>query len=156
MTEAPTPATGTAHLQALGRISWETLAATLTTAQETAWADYDGFHIGAPPTQPPPYSHLWAWSTEWLIRVRLDAGTAIGAVLHLAEPTTGHPDLHTVQWTLHHTRSWPDAENRVGPLSPDVTDRTVELYNIHPYLSEVPTAAIAAQPISFVRVHPKR
>jgi hypothetical protein len=49
-----------------------------------AWADYDGYHLakndGCPPAAP-AYSHLWAWSPQQLVRVRVDSDHGIIGVL---------------------------------------------------------------------------
>jgi len=41
--------------------------------------NYHGFHIGGLPAAPPPYTHLWAWSPGWLIRLRVDLFQIHGA-----------------------------------------------------------------------------
>jgi hypothetical protein len=49
-----------------------------------AWADYDGYHLvkgGGCPAAAPPYSHLWAWSPEQLVRVRIDGDHGVVGVL---------------------------------------------------------------------------
>jgi hypothetical protein len=50
-----------------------------------AWADYTGFHSGQNPAalvQAPPYSHVWGWSADRLVRVRVDVedGADVGVV----------------------------------------------------------------------------
>ena len=110
--------TGTAELLGYGRISWGQLTSFLADADaEAAWADYSGFHIGPVPAEPPPYSHLWAWSSQWLARVRIDNGTAITGVLALHdEPHSAPPVIsrETVQFQHARAATWPQTEKRVG------------------------------------------
>jgi hypothetical protein len=45
------------------------------------WQDLDGLHVEPPPAAPPPTSLLWGWRDRgYLVRVRLDGGTAFVAV----------------------------------------------------------------------------
>lgn len=124
--------TGTADLIGYGRITWDQLATILGGAQ-AAWADYSGFHIGPLPSTPPPYSHLWAWTGQWLARVRIDNGTAIAGILALdGEP---HPALpirsrESVHFQRVKAGTWPRNERRVGPLPGGVADRTMDMYLI--------------------------
>ncbi|WP_432902537.1 hypothetical protein ACQP1S_02605 [Micromonospora matsumotoense] len=140
-----TSATASGVLHSHGRIPWQHLAAALAEADGTAWADYDGFHIGAPPASPPPYTHLWAWTTDWLLRARLDDDTAIVGVLHLgsATPRLDPPPIaaEPITYTIHHARTWPAQEKRVGPLDHTVTDRRTDLYQ-----------TAGTHPITFVRI----
>ncbi|MDG4820190.1 MULTISPECIES: hypothetical protein [unclassified Micromonospora] len=140
-----TSATTTGVLHSHGRIPWHHLAATLTGADGTAWADYDGFHIGAPPTSPPPYTHLWAWTTNWLLRARLDNDTAIVGVLHLdnaTPPLEPQPvAVETIAYTIRHAHTWPALEKRIGPLDHTVTDRHADLYQ-----------TAGTHPTTFVRI----
>lgn len=124
--------TGTAELLGYGRICWGQLTSFLADA-EAAWADYSGFHIGPVPAEPPPYSHLWAWSSEWLARVRIDNGTAITGVLALHdEPHSAPPVIsrETVQFQHARAATWPQTEKRVGRLPSGIADRPVDIYLI--------------------------
>ena len=79
-------ATGTAELAGYGRITWDAFRGLLGGAQ-AAWASYDGFHIGTAPAEPPPYSHLWAWTDQWLHRARIEGDHVIvGALILQARP----------------------------------------------------------------------
>ncbi len=121
---------GTATLIAYGRLTWDQ-AARMLAGTQAAWADYDGFHIGAPPGSPPPYSHLWAWTADWLARIRIDGQHAITGVLALhRQPGNGPPEQwrQDVQFQLVRSQTWPPAEKRVGPLAPEVTGRIADLY----------------------------
>lgn len=44
----------------------------ITHGWTAAWADTTGFHLEPMPTEPPLATHLWAWTTEKWLRVRLD------------------------------------------------------------------------------------
>lgn len=130
-----------------GRATWHDLATALLGADGAAWADYDGFHIGAPPASAPPYTHLWAWGAGWLLRARLDGETAIVGVLRTDTTTAGppHPDLppvaaEPISYTVRHAHTWPAMEKRVGPLDPAVTDRPADLYQVG-----------GTHPVTFVR-----
>jgi hypothetical protein len=126
-----------------GRLAWPRLAATLHAAHGVAWADYHGFHIGTAPAEPPPYSHLWAWTAGWLLRARLDGTQAIvgGLQLDAVGPGLTVVESWDVQCEVRTAHNWSAAAKRVGPLGPEVAGRTVELY-------EVP----GERPITFVRV----
>lgn len=69
-------------LQGFGVRPW-TWVKEIVTDLTCAWADTRGFHVGTCPTDPPPYTHLWAWDSgaSRLVRVRLDVGNAIVGVL---------------------------------------------------------------------------
>ncbi len=124
---------GTATLIAYGRVAWDQITGMLAGAQ-AAWADYDGFHIGAAPESPRPYSHLWAWTTDWLARIRIDGNHAIAGVLALrGQPGNPPPEQwrQDVQFHEVQSRTWPPAEKRVGPLSPDVAGQLADLYLVH-------------------------
>ena len=123
---------GTAQLLGYGRISWDQLTGLLAEA-ETAWADYSGFHIGPVPAEPPPYSHLWAWTSQWLARTRIDNGNAITGVLVLGSKPPSGPAVisrETVRFQRARATTWPQAEKRVGRLPSDIADRPVDIYLI--------------------------
>jgi hypothetical protein len=141
--QRPPADTGTATLHGYGRITWPTLAQALN-GLDAAWADYDGFHIATTPTQPPPYTHLWAWSTHWSIRARIDQDHTIVAALHLHgnDPPPLTPILtETVRYTRIHTSTWPAGEQRIGPLPAALADRKFQLDCIE-----------GPRPITFVRL----
>jgi hypothetical protein len=121
---------GTATLIAYGRVAWDHVTLMLSGAL-AAWADYDGFHIGAAPNSPPPYSHLWAWTTDWLARIRIDDQHAIVGVLALHDqPGNAPPEQWRQDVQFHQVQShtWPQIEKRVGPLRSEVTGRPADLY----------------------------
>jgi hypothetical protein len=123
---------GWATLHGYGRLPWIDLLSTIDDAP-AAWADYDGFHIGPAPSQPPPYTHLWAWTPGWLLRARIDGAHAIVAILQIgdASPSGLIPrSSEQVRYTRRSSHTWPASENRVGRLGPDVADRNVDLYEL--------------------------
>lgn len=137
------PATGgTATLLAYGRIEWPQVAR-LVSGSRAAWADYDGFHVGAPPESPPPYSHLWAWTAHWLARIRIDGRDAIAGVLSLrAEPATPPPKWREeVKFREVQSQTWPPAEKRIGPLRPEIAGKVADLYLV-----------AGEHPVTFVRI----
>jgi hypothetical protein len=134
---------GTATLIAYGRIAWDQVTAMLAEAQ-AAWADYNGFHIGPAPHAPPPYSHLWAWTADWLIRTRIDGQHAIAGALALSGlPGSSPPERwrQEVHFRRVQSQTWPSAEKRVGPLGPEVPGRSADLYMV-----------TGDRPVTFVRV----
>jgi hypothetical protein len=134
---------GVAPLIAYGRVTWDQITRMLAGAQ-AAWADYDGFRIGAAPESPPPYSHLWAWTADWLARIRVDGQHAIAGVLALCGyPGNFPPEQWRQEVQFHQVRSqtWPPAEKRVGPLGPEVAGRLADLYLV-----------LGERPVTFVRI----
>jgi hypothetical protein len=139
-------ATITATLNSYGRVPWATLTQALHGAT-TAWADYDGFHIGEAPEIAPPYTHLWAWADAWMLRARIDDGQAIVATLHLADAAppgiTPCTPASTVTVTHLQSRTWLSGEHRIGPIASNVADQPVDLCHID-----------GAHPVTFVRLAP--
>ena len=115
---------GTAPLIAYGRVAWDQITRMLAGAQ-AAWADYDGFHVGAAPESPPPYSHLWAWTAGWLARIRVDGQHAIAGVLALrgqpgnSPPSSGDRTSSSIR-SGHTSGPQPRSGSaRSDPRSPD-------------------------------------
>jgi hypothetical protein len=139
------PATATLH--GYGRIPWPDLAVALADA-DSAWADYHGFHIGQCPAQPPPYTHLWAWHADWLLRARIDGRDAIVGALLLGD--VGPPGLTSLltdrtDCVRREGHTWPAEEKRVGPVPAALAGRDVDLYQI-----------AGAHPVTFVRLRSTR
>lgn len=123
---------GVADLIGYGRISWDQFTAMVSGAT-AAWADYTGFHIAPPPGSPPPYTHLWAWTSQWLARARIDNGTAIAGVLALAGLPQHAPPVQsrdTVRFQHLQGATWPRTEKRVGQLPPEIAGHPVDIYLI--------------------------
>jgi hypothetical protein len=74
------PAAFTARILTHGRLAWADLL-TLAEGLPCAWADHDGWHTGACPDTAPAYTHLWGWSPDRLLRVRIDETEALVAEL---------------------------------------------------------------------------
>lgn len=122
----------TGELLGYGRVSWDQLTAMLNGVQ-AAWADYDGFHIGTPPASPPPYTHLWAWTNDWLARARIEGDFAIVGVLALNGRPPAAPAVkltEPVRYQVTRARTWPQDEKRVGELPTEVAGRPIDLYLI--------------------------
>jgi hypothetical protein len=139
--------TGTADLLGYGRVRWDQLTRMLSDAQ-AAWADYNGFHIGAPPATPPPYSHLWAWTDAWLARARIDADTAIVGVLALngrPQPAPPVTTTETVHFQIAHATTWQQNEKRVGELAAHMAGRPMDIYLIP---GEHPVTFVTTRPAS--------
>jgi hypothetical protein len=134
-----------ATLHGYGRITYKDLVSALG-GVAAAWADYDGFHLDAAPTTAPPYTHLWAWTSTWMLRARIDATDAIVGVLSLNGSTPPGLTPHTtepVTYTRLESHTWPGRERRVGPLDPTLTDRPVDLYQID-----------GEHPVTFIHLRP--
>jgi hypothetical protein len=127
--EPPETQTGTAELAGYGHMTWDAFRGLLGDAQ-AAWASYDGFHIGSAPAEPPPYSHLWAWTSQWLIRARIDRGQVIaGALILASRPAVTEPALaERVSYQRVTALTWAPGEERVGPMKASVAGRQVDLY----------------------------
>jgi len=126
------PESGTAELIGYGRLTWRQLLDTLDGAP-AAWADYEGFHIKPAPSEPLPYTHLWAWTNQWLVRARIDVDTAItGALALTARPAAAPTAVLREQVTYQRVRAntWAVGEKRIGPLDSVLSGRTVDLYLI--------------------------
>jgi hypothetical protein len=136
-------ATGSATLAGYGMRDWTDLPAMLSDAT-AAWADYNGFHVGPPPQEAPPYSHLWAWTPDWLLRARVEGQRAVVGILVLhGDPPTGGPQpLQTcpVNYRRLTARTWIATEPRVGPIRDEVANRLVHQYLL---AGERPTTFIA-------------
>ncbi len=135
-----------ATVHGYGRVQWADVVATLGPTP-AAWADYDGFHLAPAPRQPPPYTHLWAWAPEWLLRARIDGPHAIVAVLqtgsHAPDGLTPRRSEPSVPFVRRISRTWPAKERRIGPLTSGVTDRAVELYEVR---GQAPVTFIGMRP----------
>jgi hypothetical protein len=111
--------------------TWTELRAMLTHAT-AAWADYHGFHVGPPPQPAPPYTHLWAWTPDWLLRARVEGQQAVTGVLVLRgdPPTVPADPVQTWQVDFHHltARTWLATEPRVGPVTDELANRLVDQY----------------------------
>jgi hypothetical protein len=156
--ETSPPASSTAELIGYGRIRWDELTRLLGNAT-TAWADYDGFHIGPAPSEPPPYSHLWAWTDHWLIRARIEDDTAIAGALILSptsadappadSPSAGlspaaAPPVQSNEQVIYQravAQTWSITEKRVGRLTPEVADHRADIFLI---AGERPVTFVAA------------
>ena len=125
------------HLASLGRCSWPQLQE-LVGQQECAWADLDGFQIGAIPDTPPPSTHLWSWSATRWVRVRVDGTTGVVGALSL----DGDGEAVAVQ--VEHGHPWRAAEDqRIAPLPEPLVEQPWTLLTI-----------IGLRPVTFVHRGP--
>lgn len=60
---------------------------------DASWADVAGFHLEPMPATPPITTHLWAWTANRWLRVRIDGSDWWAALLTSGEPVIG--DLWT-------------------------------------------------------------
>jgi hypothetical protein len=141
--EAVDAATDSATLAGYGACNWTDLRAMLGDAT-AAWADYDGFHVGPPPQEAPPYSHLWAWRADWLLRARVEGQRAVVGVLVLRGDPPDRGAVPVKVWRVNFvrltSRTWLAAESRVGPIRDEVANRLVDQYLLS---GERPTTFVA-------------
>jgi sugar phosphate isomerase/epimerase len=122
---------------------WDQLVHMLGDAP-AAFADYDGFHLGQVPDAAPPYTHLWSWTDDWLLRARIDGENVIVGTLALTgEPEHSEPPIirENVRYERVTAKTWQQNEKRVGRLHPGITDRPVDVYLI---AGERPVTFLAA------------
>ncbi|MDQ1248013.1 MAG: hypothetical protein QG597_2385 [Actinomycetota bacterium] len=74
------PASCAARIISHGRITWAELLV-LAEGLTCAWADHDDWQTGPCPDTAPAYTHLWGWSPDRLLRVRIDEADAVVAEL---------------------------------------------------------------------------
>ncbi|GAB3275247.1 hypothetical protein GCM10027589_00230 [Actinocorallia lasiicapitis] len=103
-----------------GRKSWPE-ARELLDGHRCAWADLDGFTVGAAPEDPPLATVLWAWNDTSLLRLRIDGPEAVIGQLDL----TGDE----VDVTVRTSRTWPAGEGRVS-VADQWRDLPVVLYEV--------------------------
>lgn len=103
------------RLEALGPLPWPAIHEVLQT-MTCAWADYEGFHVGTVPDEPPPYTHVWAWASDSWARVRVDGDGGIVGVLRPPDDARGI----LIEVTERTARVWSSEDLRVGPLPPEV------------------------------------
>jgi len=117
------------YLHTLGRTPYQSLAPALngTTA---AWADIDGWHIADPPTNAPTATHLWAWSGDTAIRLRIDGQDAVGAALNDSpqHPAAIKSEEVTVRIDTH--MNWEDGEKRLRSSLAPYLDTAAELITV--------------------------
>lgn len=96
------------------RDSWDHLHA-ITREWTAAWAGIDGFHLDRLPDQPPLTTHLWAWTTNAWLRVRIDGPHWWAALLTCGSSeedelwTAPEPIEEPAITSLRH---WPSAERQ--------------------------------------------
>ncbi|SHJ67530.1 hypothetical protein SAMN02745244_03017 [Tessaracoccus bendigoensis DSM 12906] len=132
-------------LHAFGANDWATVRR-IVGDRTAAWADYDGFQIGPCPEAPPPYSHLWAWSSdgESLIRVRVDAESCVvGALSREAWPGEGAAPLesHEVEVIKRPGLPWGE-DGQIGDQSGEILGR-VESILLHETLTPSPVTFVS-------------
>lgn len=105
-----------ATMVGLGRLPWGEVVEACT-EMTCAWADYAGFHIGPCPDAPPPYSHLWGWSTDGqtLVRVRVDDQEGIVGLLYLGGGVPqSAPLVERVKTRTEPALTWPENHDQIG------------------------------------------
>lgn len=113
-----------------GEVTWSKVREVIGN-NTCAWADYDGFHIGECPNTIPPYSHLWAWSSDLscLFRVRIDGERIILGTLTSDTTFSFGPEvkkLESVEVLRYEGTPW-GKDNRVRQPSPNI-DGTIYLH----------------------------
>ena len=144
-----------ASLEKLPEGGWDALRS--VDMDEWLWLDMDspGLHIAnvLPATPPPQVSHVWGWSSNALVRARVDRdipGRVVGAVLHLADGGTGEQvDVSTAR-----SQRWAEADGRVRvSYPPGLKDRSrgVTLHRVS-RMAVTARGAISLMPLDFVRL----
>jgi hypothetical protein len=64
-----------------GWLPWGELREQYLSDLDCLWLDLGGLQVRAAVAEPPIATHLWGWSADRLVRVRLDRGQAVAAVL---------------------------------------------------------------------------
>ncbi|MGW1677941.1 hypothetical protein [Saccharopolyspora sp. NPDC002376] len=85
------------HLYGTGRRTadnWPRLHS-VAAAWDAGWADMNGFHLEPMPGRPPVATHLWAWTAQRWLRVRIDGTNWWAALL-----TSGEAPVEDL-WTKH-------------------------------------------------------
>jgi hypothetical protein len=124
---------------ASGRMTWSAALTGPLAGATCLWQDLDGLHVEAPPQQPPPTSHLWAWTTTGRMhRLRLDGNTAY---LATCQPATGEP-----------TEAWPPDYGRVQAATHRPGGSQVGTRYIQVIIDGI---ADDAPPITFIRPAPQ-
>lgn len=129
-------------LVGLGNVTWQ-LVHDVCAELTCAWADYGGFHIGECPISAPPYSHLWAWSSDGdtAVRVRIDAGRPIVGLLLVGGQPVPRDAVLAEDVTIYGgvVRAWPTNDRSIGKQGTGVlTDmRTLDV------IGQVPLRFIA-------------
>lgn len=103
-----------------GRMAWSQALAGPLAGLTCLWQDLDGLHVEPAPASPPPTSILWGWCDRYLLRARLDGGTAFIAI---HDVSAGEP----VSVTAGSARllPWAPGDGRIaasrgrGPSAPD-------------------------------------
>lgn len=80
--------------------AWEQLHG-ITRTWTAAWTDVAGFHVDHLPDEPPTTTHLWAWTTDTWLRIRIDGAHWWGALL-----TRGGDDVGGL-WSSQSIKSVP-------------------------------------------------
>ena len=133
------------------RTDWTTLHE-LTNGWQAAWADTSGFHHSSLPARLPATTHLWAWTTQRWLRVRVDADHWWASLLTTQPDTT---PLWSASTTIDHVvvaplRNW-------GHTQDGQPDRRIKQYrgdpgalHDHAWIGLVPTLARTGQFVGHV------
>jgi hypothetical protein len=98
-----------------GKMAWARALAGPLDGVTCLWQDLDGLHVEPAPADPPPTSVLWGWrGDQYLVRARLDGGTAFVAV-HDAVGPAGSSGSAVLPWGAGDHRV--DASQGRGPAA---------------------------------------
>jgi hypothetical protein len=77
-----------------------------------SWGDYTGFHTGDCPPTAPPYSHVWGWSSDRFVRVRVDGDQGIVGLLTRTDADTWRPADVDEPVSIDISRAFSASKNR--------------------------------------------
>ena len=108
--------------QGSGTMPWPQALAGPLAGVTCLWQDLDGLHVEPAPELPPPTSILWGWrGHDYLVRARLDGGTAFIAVHDTpdaeARGSSGLAAILTLPWSVDDGRV--AASSGRGPSASD-------------------------------------
>lgn len=117
-----------------GWVPWPEFRA-LVPDWQAIWVDFDGPHVGAVPAEAPQASHLWAWSGDTWVRVRIEDGHAVAGFLHpSAQCPRRHGEHAQVRVSgIQRTPSWQEHHINVG----DLRDQIWEMLEVHDEVASV-------------------
>lgn len=115
-------------LESLERMPWAD-AAVILPRMSWMWADLGGWQLAESlPVIPPIATHVWGFSSNAWVRLRLDGLDVIGAQLTLHDGDGQGPVIVAL-----HSQVWPVGEQRVGlRASQDLRGRPVTLLRLAP------------------------
>ena len=124
------------YLSGHGRMDWSD-AHRLAGQMDALWMDFDGVQMHTFPSDPPQATHIWAWTTDRWLRVRVDGRNVI--VGELSTTSSGVKAEIKVTANQYCPLSWSNKDRRIP---------TPTLHRLPARLSVIETLTL--QPIQFI------